>query len=149
MTHMIHGPHENQGESFEDKPEVPLSGIIYGDIIYWGTIIATLVVIAGSIMSFVSRRSYIDPVYLLTSVWQGKTVEDIWKDAVGDQPDGHWYLWQLSNDTGLTVAGIALGIFSVIPGIIGAAVYMFKEKQILFGGLAAIAALITIYATIA
>jgi hypothetical protein len=149
MTHKNSGPQEKRDESFQDRPVAPFSGIIYGDIIYWGTIIATLVVLAGSIMSFVSQTSYIDPTYLLTAVWEGKSVEDIWKDAVGVQPDGHWYLWQLSNDTGLTVAGIALGVFSVVPGIIGAAIYMFKEKQFLYGSLAAVAGVITIYATIA
>ncbi|HEY5603747.1 MAG TPA: hypothetical protein VIM41_11620 [Gammaproteobacteria bacterium] len=148
MTHSDPDLQETMDEGPDDKPVPPFSGIIYGDIIYWGTILATLVVIAGSIMTFVAKSSYIDPTYLLSSIWEGKSVEAIWKGAVGAQPDGHWYLSQLSNGAGLTVAGIALGVFSVIPGIIGSAVYLFKEKQFLYGSLAVIAAIITIYAVV-
>jgi hypothetical protein len=149
MTHIDHDLHDTKDEGFHDKPVAPFSGIVYGDIIYWGTIAATLVVIVGSIMSFVSTSNYIDPTYLLSSTWEGKTVEQIWVGAVGVQPDGHWYLSQMATGTGLTVAGIALGVFSVVPGIIGAAVYLYKEKEILFGSLAIIAAIITSYAIIA
>lgn len=149
MTLMDHELHGTKDEGFHDKPVAPFAGIVYGDIIYWGTIFATLVVIVGSIMSFVSQSNYIDPTFLLSSIWEGKTVEEIWTGAVGAQPDHHWYLSQLTTGTGLTVAGIALGVFSVIPGILGAAVYLFKEKEILYGSLAIIAAAITIYAVVA
>ena len=143
MTHIDHDLHATQDEGYHDKPVVPIAGIVYGDIIYWGTIAATLLVIIGSIITFTTHNNYIDPNYLLSSIWEGKNVEEIWKGAVGQQPDGHWYLPVLTTGNGLTAGGLALGVFCVIPGIIGSAVILFRNKDYLFGGLAIIAAIIT------
>lgn len=139
----------NKGESNnnnDDRPVPPLAGIVYGNTVYWCTIAATLVVLAGSVMSFVTSNNYIDPAYLLSSIWKGHSVEDIWVGAVGAQPNGHWYLSQLTTGNGLTAGGIALGVFSVIPGIFGAAYILFREKQRLFGSLAIIAGIIALAA---
>ena len=130
-------------EGSGDKPVAPLAGIVYGDIIYWITIVATMVVILGSIVTFTTLNNYIDPNYLLSSIWDGKSVEEIWKGAVGAQPDNHWYLSQILTGNGIAAGGIALGVFSVIPATLGAAVVLFREKQMLYGGLAVIAAIIT------
>ena len=148
MEPLDHDIHETQDEGFHDKPVVPVSGVVYGDIVYWITIAATIVVILGSIISFVTTNNYIDPNYMLSAIWEGKNVEEIWVGAVGAQPDGHWYLPHLTTGNGLTAFGIALGVFSVIPGIIGAAYYLFKERQILFGSLAVISAIITSVAVV-
>ena len=143
MTHMDHDLHKTYDEGHHDKPVAPIAGIVYGDIIYWGTIAATIMVLIGSIITFTTHNNYIDPNYLLSAIWEGKNVEEIWKGAVGAQPDGHWYLPVLTTGNGMTAGGIALGVFSVIPGIIGSAVILFREKQYLFGSLAIIAAIIT------
>ena len=143
-----HDVHPTKDEGHHDKPVVPLAGVIYGDIIYWGTILATIVVIIGSIITFTTHNNYIDPNYLLSAIWQGKNVEEIWVGAVGAQPNGHWYLPVLTTGNGMTAGGIALGVFSVIPGIIGAAVLLFKEKQRLFGSLAVLSAIITSVAVV-
>ena len=143
-----HDVHETKDEGYHDKPVVPLAGVVYGDIIYWITILATIVVIIGSVVTFVTTSNYIDPNYLLSAVWQGKNVEEIWVGAVGAQPNGHWYLQHLTTGNGLTAGGIALGVFSVIPGIIGAAYLLFKEGQRLFGSLAVLSAVITSVAVV-
>ena len=114
MTHMDHDLHETNDEGYHDKPVAPFSGIVYGDLVYWITIAATLMVIVGSIITFVTTNNYIDPSYMLSGVWEGKTVEEIWKGAVGAQPDGHWYLPHLTTGNGMTAGGIALGVFCVI-----------------------------------
>ena len=139
---------DNDNNSVEDRPVAPRAGVVYGDMIYWITVAATVVVIIGSLLTITTTYNYIDPNYLLSAIWQGKTVEEIWVGAVGAQPDGHWYLGQLLTGNGLTAAGIALGVFSVIPGIIGAAVVLFKEKERLYGALAVIAAIITMAAVV-
>ncbi|MDH5545836.1 MAG: hypothetical protein OEZ43_09600 [Gammaproteobacteria bacterium] len=128
----------------EQKPEISTAGIVYGDTIYWITIVATIIVIVGSVLSFITKANYIDPGYMLTSIWEGKTVEQIWQGAVGSTPDGHWYMGHIATGDGLTMFGIALGVFSVIPAIFGAGVFLFKEKENLFAVLAVIAAFITI-----
>lgn len=139
---------DNDNENVEDKPVAPRAGVVYGDMIYWITVVATVVVIIGSIVTIVTTNNYIDPNYLLSAIWQGKNVEDIWVGAVGAQPDGHWYLSHLFTGNGLTTAGIALGVFSVIPGIIAAAYVLFKEKERLYGSLAVLAAIITLAAVV-
>jgi hypothetical protein len=132
----------------DDRPVVPIAGIVYGDIIYWVTIVATVVVLIGSVMTFVTMDNYMDATYLLSSIWQGKNVEQIWVGAVGAQPNSHWYLAQLNTGSGLTEAGIALGVASVIPAIIGSAYILLRERQRLFGGLAIVAAIITTAAVV-
>lgn len=128
----------------EQKPEISTAAIVYGDTIYWITIVASVIVLIGSVLSFITKGNYIDPSYMLTSIWEGKNVEEIWVGAVGATPDGHWYLGQISTGDGLTMFGIALGVFSIIPAIFGAGFYLFKEKENLFASLAIIAAFITI-----
>lgn len=148
MTHMDHELHDTKDEGYHHKPVAPLAGIIYSDLVYWITIVATLMVLVGSIIAFVTTNYYIEPSYMLSAVWQGKTVEEIWQGAIGTQPDGHWYLPHLTTGNGMMAGGTALGVFSVIPAIIGAAVVLFKEKEVLFGILAVIAAIITSVAVV-
>ena len=75
-------------------------------------------------------------------------MEEVWQGAIGTQPDGHCYLPHLTTGNGMSAGGIALGVFSVIPAIIGAALALFRERQILNGLLAIIAAIITTTAMI-
>ena len=143
MTQMDHELQTSYDEGHHDKPVAPFAGIVYGDMVYWITIAATVMVLAGSIITFVTTNNYIDPSYMLSAIWEGKTVEEIWQGAIGAQPNGHWYLPHLTTCNGMTAGGIALGVFSVIPAVIGSAIILFREKERLFGFLAVIAALIT------
>lgn len=137
---------DNKPIAEDEKPVIPAAGVVYGDIIYWCTIVATIMVLIGSVVTFTTTNNYIDPAYMLSAIWQGKTVDEIWIGAVGAPPNGHWYLSVLGTGNGLTAGGIALGVFGVTPAIIGASYVLFKEKQRLFGTLAIIAAFITVFA---
>ena len=132
-------------EVIAEKPVIPLAGVIYGDIIYWLTIVATVVVICGSVLTFITTSNYIDPNYLLSAIWEGKSVEEIWTGAIsaGQVPDGHWYLNHLTTGNGITTGGIALGVFSVLPGILGAAYILYKQRERLFAFLAMLSAIVT------
>ena len=137
---------EHQNES--KKPEIDPAAIVYGDTIYWITVVATVIVLIGTILTFTTKGNYVDPAYMLTAIWEGKNVDEIWNAATGHTPDGHWYISQITTGDGLTMFGIALGVFSVIPGIVGAGVLLLRDKQTLFGVLAMVAALITLGAMI-
>jgi|GEM_PF-453454 len=138
---------KEQSTDDKEKPvKISLAGIVYGDIIYWTTIAATFLVIAGSMLMFLSGENFIDPAYLIGAVMDERSKDDIWCGAVGNVPNGHWYLSQLSTGNGLTMAGIALGVFSVIPAIVGASFYLLKDRQWDFASLAVVAALVTIIA---
>lgn len=133
----------NSGE--REQIKVPVSGVVYGDIIYWGTLAGSVIAIIGSVVTFVTEADYILPGYLLSAIWEGKTVDEIWA-VVGGIPDGHWYLSEIATGNGLTMFGIALGVFSVIPALLAAGVVLLREKRYLYGSLAVIAALITVAA---
>jgi len=128
----------------QDRPEISKAGIVYGDLVYWTTIVASVIVLLGSIITFVTDANYIDPTYLLASIWEGETVAAIWEGAVGSRPDGHWYMAKLATGNGLTAAGIALGVFSIVPAIIGSGIMLLRDRKPLFAVLAFVAALITI-----
>ena len=129
----------------DDKPVVPLAGIVYGDTIYWATIVGAVLTVVGQVVSFVSKSNYVSTSSLLSALWQGKKHDELWAE-VGGPPNSHWYLEQFTTGDGLTMFGLALGVFSVTPAILGAAYVLFREQQRLFGGLAITAALISIYA---
>jgi len=128
----------------EERPQISLAGRVYGEIIYWGTIAGSIISIIGSIVTFVTKKNYIDPAYLLSAIWQGKSVKEIWEGAVGSLPHGHWYLHHIFTGNGLAMAGLAFGVFVVAPAIFGAAIFLFKEKKPVFGVLAIIAGIIII-----
>ena len=133
-------------DNTEHQVTIAKSGVVYGDIIYWGAIAGAVLALIGSILTFTTTQNYIDPNYLLSSILEGKSVEAIWQGAegIGQRPDGHWYLDQLMTGNGLTMAGMALGVFSVIPGLLGAGyILATREKAPLYAMLAFIAALIT------
>lgn len=127
----------------EVRPKPPLSGLVYGEIVYWGTLIGSFIAIIGAVVTFVTKKNYVDPAYMLTSIWQGKSVEEIWSGATGALPNGHWYIHHLFTGNGLAEFGLAIGVFTITPACFGAAICLFKEKEYVFGTMATIAGIIT------
>jgi Ni,Fe-hydrogenase I cytochrome b subunit len=130
-------------EQDTSRPVAPFSGRIYGEIVYWGTVLGTVVAIIGTIYSFLSKEEYLSTAKSISGIWQQKSVETIWQETVGHLPQGHWYLDHLTEGSGLTELGLAIGVFMVIPAMIASGIVLFKEKQYMFGVLAFIAMLIT------
>ena len=126
----------------ETRPKPTVSALIYGETIYWGTILGSLITIVGSVIAFLSRKNVMDVGYIFTAIWEGKTNAEIWQGGIGSLPNGHWYLSSLSNGDAITMFGLALGVFVVIPAMFGSAICLIKEKKYLFGVLAIIGGLI-------
>lgn len=123
----------------------PLSGRVYGEIVYWGTVIGTIIAIIGTIVCFVSKDTYLPTSELLTGIWQQKSVAEIWQSITGSQPSGHWYLEHLTKGNGLTQFGLSTGVFFVIPAMFVSGFLLLKEKGgTIFGVLALIGGLITL-----
>ncbi|KPV39473.1 hypothetical protein AN478_09905 [Thiohalorhabdus denitrificans] len=133
-------------QSNEQRPEIPFAGVVYGDTIYWGTILSAVVAVIGQVISFLTPDSKISPAILLSRIWEGEKVAGVWQGTGIDRPSGdHWYLSYLTTGEGLAMFGMALGVFVVIPAILASAWVMFtREKWPFFGVLAVIAALITV-----
>ena len=119
----------------DERMKAPIAGVIYGEIVYWGLLAACVLVVVGSVLSFLGDN-YVPVSYWLSSIWQGESVAEIWKGAVGSLPNGHWYLSHLSTGDGLTALGISLGVFPVIPGLLLCGLALLKEREIFYGLLA-------------
>ena len=127
-----------------NRPEIPLSGIIYGEVVYWLTIVGSIIATIGATIAMFGADNYLDPSHVFSAIWEGQTTVAIWEGTVGAIPRGHWYLGRLGAGDALAMFGLALGVFSVIPGLIASAIAMLKKKQILFGSLALVAAVLCI-----
>ena len=130
----------------EIRPDIPFAGIIYGEIIYWGTIIGSVISIIGATIAAAFTKNVIEPAYLFSQIWEGNSPATIWEGAVGAAPKGHWYLDNLLTGDGLAMAGLAFGVFAVTPGLFMSGFALLKKRDFVFGGLAVIAALISLVA---
>lgn len=128
----------------ETRPPIATSGVIYGEFVYWITIVGSIIAIIGATMAMFGAQNYLDTSYVFSAIWEGKTTVEIWEGAIGGIPNGHWYLPRLNNGDALAMFGLALGVFSVIPGMIGAAIAMFRKKETLYGAFATIAVILCI-----
>lgn len=124
---------------------IPIAGVVYGDIIYWATILASILVLFGTIKTFVSLENFISPSYLLTSVLDGNSVSQIWQgSALKGIPNGHWYLKILPSGEGFTTGGVALGVFGVIPAIFVCSFFLWRSHNHFFAIIAILSGIITL-----
>lgn len=136
----------SQEHNQDERPDIPRSGVVYGDTIYWGTIASAIIALIGQIYTFLTPGSAISPSIMLSRIWEGRDVAGIWKGVGVARPDNeHWYFAQITSGEGLTMFGIAVGVFIVIPALLASAYVLFtREGRPMFASLAVIAALITI-----
>ena len=128
-----------------EKPKPPIAGIIYGEIVYWGVLLGSLIVIVGSMLAFFGDN-FVPVSYWISSIWKGKTVLQTWQGATGALPNGHWYLSHLTTGDGLSALGISMGVFSVVPALLLSSVALFREKEWLYGALAMVGCVVVIIA---
>ena len=126
------------------KSLIPISGVIYGQTIYWLTIISSLIVLLGTIVSFLEKNSPLPASYLLQSVIDGRSKTDIWANSVvGEPPDIFFFLNNLSHGESITMVGIAIGVSSVIPATLFSSYFLWKSRNPVFALIAVIACLLT------
>ncbi len=131
----------------EEKPKAQLAALIYGEIVYWGVLLGSVIVIIGSVLAFLGDN-YIPASYWLSSIWKGESVHEIWKGATGALPMGHWYLAHLTTGDGLTAFGLSLGVFAVLPALLLSSASLFKEKDKVYGALALIGGIVVLIAVL-
>ena len=129
------------------KPPIPVSGVVYGEIIYWGTCISALLVIVGTIRSFLETASLVSVSYLLDAALSGKNVETIWANSeIQRVPNISFYISTWTNGESLTVIGIAAGVLSVIPAIFFSSAYLWRSNNHIFAIVALISGFLTLLA---
>jgi uncharacterized membrane protein len=127
-----------------EKLKAPFAGLVYGQIIYWGVMIGSLIVMFGSIVAFITRDNYVPVSYWLSSVWRGDSPSKIWQGITGSLPMGHWYFSHLTTGDGLSALGISLAVFSVVPALFLSSAVLFKEGDRLYGSLALVCGIIVL-----
>lgn len=128
----------------EDKLKAPMAGLVYGQIVYWGVMLGSLIVILGSIISFTTRDNFVPVSYWLSSVWKGASPSQLWHGIKGSLPMGHWYFSHLNTGDGLTAFGLSLSVFSVVPALLLSSAVLFKEGDLLYGLLTLICGVIVL-----
>ena len=132
------------------KHPVPISGVVYGEIIYWLTVSSSFVVLLGTIISFIETQSLVSSAYILKSVFTGKSVEEIWLGSdISQIPDIKFYLTTFNFGESITILGIAFGVFSVIPAVFCASYFLWRSRNPVFAISAVFAGIITIFSMLA
>ena len=132
------------------KHPVPISGVVYGEIIYWLTVSSSFVVLLGTIISFIETQSLVSSAYILKSVFTGKSVEEIWLGSdISKIPDIKFYVTTFNFGESITILGIAFGVFSVIPAVFCASYFLWRSRNPVFAISAVFAGIITICSMLA
>lgn len=126
-----------------ERPKPPLAALIYGEIVYWGVLLGSVIAIIGSTLAFLGDN-FVPVSYWLSSVWKGESVAQIWEGATGSLPMGHWYLPHLTTGDALTALGLSLGVFAVVPALFLSAAILLKEGEKLYGTLALVGGLVVL-----
>ena len=123
--------------SAREKPVIQKTQIVYGEIIYWITILAAIICMIGPVISMVSvENNVMNPHFLFSAIFEGKNAETIWEEVGSGFPGGHFYLTHLNSGDGFTQFGLVLGCSSAFWGLLAVAFVYFRKKNYLYMGLA-------------
>lgn len=112
-------------------PSMPRAQRIYGEIIYWLTIVACLICMIGPAISVAQPEdNVLDPYKLFNAIFEGKTSHEVWEEAGDGFPGGHFYLERQYFGFGdaVTQFGLALGCSCAFWGLLAAAAAYSSEK---------------------
>ena len=117
----------------EERPTFGRAQIVYGQIVYWVTILACLICMVGPVISMASVDNNIaNPHYLFASIFAGDDAETVWNKAGGGFPGGHFWAKNLTKGDGFTQFGLALGCSVALWALIAAAFLYMREKVYLY-----------------
>jgi hypothetical protein len=120
-----------------DSPQIPKEQIVYGEIIYWITILACLICMVGPVISVAAPdNNVLNPYLLFNAIFEGKSAEEVWNEVGGGFPGGHFYLKHMTYGDGFTQFGLALGCGCALWGLLAAAAIHARKKKFLYVALA-------------
>jgi len=119
-----------------EKPEIQRVQFVYGEIVYWVTIVAAIVCMIGPVISMANvDNNIMNPHYLFSGIFEGKSAEEIWNEVGGGFPGGHFYFKNFTKGDGFTQFGLALGCSVGLWALLAAAFTYLREKNYLYVGL--------------
>jgi hypothetical protein len=113
------------------QPHMPRAQIVYGEIVYWITIISCLICMIGPALSVARpEHNVLNPYKLFNAIFEGKTPEEVWNEAGDGFPGGHFYLEgrYLGCGDAWTQVGLALGCSCAFWGLVFAAALYASER---------------------
>ena len=117
----------------EERPIMPKAQIVYGEIVYWVTILTAIICMIGPLISMIDiDNNMLNPHYLFAAIFEGKDAATIWNEVGGGFPGGHFYLSKFTHGDGFTQFGLALGCSVALWGLLAAAVAYIREKFYLY-----------------
>ena len=119
------------GTQVLSMPAIPMSQIVYGEIVYWLTIASALIAIIGPALALVSAdHNVMNPGLTFSAIFSGQSIAEVWAVSnVGGFPGGHFYLQHLLTGDGITQLGIALGCGVALPGLLGSAASFVRSRS--------------------
>ncbi len=128
------------------KSLIPISGVVYGEIIYWSTIFSSIIVLIGMVLSLLEKEGKSSPDKVFGEVFSGKKLELSFvnlnknPNIINDLS----FMNLFSSNEQMTTAGLAFGVFSVIPATFICSFFLWRSHNSLFSILAMLAGLLTI-----
>jgi hypothetical protein len=113
----------------EERPTFSRAQIVYGQVVYWTTILACIICMIGPLIAM----AYVDnnvgnPHYLFASIFAGNDAKTVWNEVAGGFPGGHFWAKNFTKGDGFTQFGLALGCSVALWGLIAAAFFYMREK---------------------
>ena len=113
----------------KELPKMPRAQIVYGNIVYWVTILSCILCMIGPVISVASPdNNVLNPYKLFSAIFEGKDAQTVWREVGGDFPGGHFYLKHLTYGDGFTQLGLALGCSVALWALLAAAVAYAADK---------------------
>lgn len=101
----------------------------YGAVVYWITIAAAVIAIAGPLVAMARPgKNVLNPGLAFEGIWEGMSADEVWLYAGEGFPGGHFYFDRLAAGDGLTYFGIVFGSTAALWGLLAAAAGFIKER---------------------
>ncbi|UCG80233.1 MAG: hypothetical protein JSV60_09740 [Desulfobacterales bacterium] len=113
----------------EEKLKMPVSQRLYGEFIYWITVVSAIICMVGPVIAMLSvENNVMNPHYFFAEIFAGKSAAEVWQTVGGGFPGGHFYLKHPFTGDGFTQFGLALGCMCAIPALIATAIGYLRQK---------------------
>jgi hypothetical protein len=116
----------------QERPKIPAAQILYGDIVYWITVLACIFCTIGPFIAIWNVDNNVgNPHYLFAAIFEGKSPTEVWEIVAGGFPGGHFWFDNFTKGDGFTQFGLALGCSVGLWGLLVSAVaYMFEKAYL-------------------
>ena len=109
--------------SSEPVPRPHPAQCVYGVVVYWLCIAASLVCIVGPVCAIAFPGNTVaNPHFLFSAIWRGLTPDQVWESVSNGFPGGHFWIRNLGTGDGLTQFGLVLGCLSAGISLLGAGI---------------------------